>query len=349
MGHDHLGRRRAVVLLGDGDPARLPQATDLPLAGLEDQEVDIPDRHARVYGVQDEAAGGVPIAGQEQPQVFPGDHGERPALREEAVHLRRGFGEPPQGRFDVAGSGVRLVLGQPIPEDVPQAGEVLPHVFRADGGDGHHPGGPGDVVGEEGRTGGQEGPRELGEVVLGVLDALLPAPLAVPVPKLRVQGILSLDDGLRDRPAAGMDRSAGDGFGAVHLVARISCRPASAAWSESKFVVAVWSKPGSGSPPVTGRSLARWSILCRGCRQGRQAPRRTYPKNGHSGSSLGRKNTVIRRCRPQNKIWLASKGLELRGVSLICCPSRPAQQSWSWRCEPDLRTSVGDIRIETER
>ena len=316
------------MLLGDGDPARLPEPADLPLAGLEDQEVDIPDRHARVHGVQDEAAGGVPIAGQEQPQVLPGDPGERPALREEAGHLRRGLGEPPQGRLDVARSGVRLALGQSIPEDVPQAGEVLPHVFRPDGGDGHHARGPGDVVGEEGRAGGQEGTREVGEVVLGVLDALLPAPLAVAVPKLRVQGILPLDDGLRDRPAAGMDRSAGGGFEVVHSVARISSRPAGAAWSESTFIVAVWSKPGSGSPPVTGRSLARWSILCRGCRHGTTGPSQNIPEERPLWLIPRCKNRLIRRCRPQNKIWLASKGPELRGVSLVCCPSRPAPRSW---------------------
>ena len=168
-----------------------------------------------------------------------------PALREEAGHLRRGLGEPPQGRLDVARSGVRLALGQSIPEDVPQAGEVLPHVFRPDGGDGHHARGPGDVVGEEGRAGGQEGTREVGEVVLGVLDALLPAPLAVAVPKLGAQGILPLDDGLRDRPAAGMDRSAGGGFEVVHSVARISSRPAGADGSVSTLII---TDRGAGPP-----------------------------------------------------------------------------------------------------
>ena len=58
---------------------------------------------------------GGPGRGAEQPQALPGDPGERPALWEEVGHPRRGLGEPPQGRLNVARSGVRLALGQSIP------------------------------------------------------------------------------------------------------------------------------------------------------------------------------------------------------------------------------------------
>ena len=53
------------MLLGGDDLACLPEAAEFPLAGLEDLKVNIPDGHARVHSLQDEASGGVSLAGQQ--------------------------------------------------------------------------------------------------------------------------------------------------------------------------------------------------------------------------------------------------------------------------------------------
>jgi hypothetical protein len=42
------------MLLGDGYLVPLPEAADLPLAGLKDVEVDLLDAHAVLDGVQHE-------------------------------------------------------------------------------------------------------------------------------------------------------------------------------------------------------------------------------------------------------------------------------------------------------
>ena len=54
------------MLLGGDDLACLPKAAELPLAGLEDLKVNIPDGHSRVHSLQDEATGGVSLAGKQK-------------------------------------------------------------------------------------------------------------------------------------------------------------------------------------------------------------------------------------------------------------------------------------------
>ena len=58
--HGELGRRRAVMLLGDRDLLQLPQPPDLPLAALEDLQVQVADGHARPHRIEDR--GGWPRA-----------------------------------------------------------------------------------------------------------------------------------------------------------------------------------------------------------------------------------------------------------------------------------------------
>ena len=107
-------------------------------------------------------------------------------------------------------------LGELLRKDVQEAFEVRPHVLGTDAGGGHDDPHPVDVIGEESRAGRQDGGREVGEVVLGILDAFLPPPLAIAVPKLGVKRILPLDNGRREGSAAGVDGPANGDIGIIH-------------------------------------------------------------------------------------------------------------------------------------
>ncbi len=158
----------------------------------------------------------MPLAVQQQPQIFLGDPRERLILRQVARRFRRRFGERFQGRLDIAPGDDRRTHRQLLPEDVQEAFEVRPHVLETDAGGGHDRTYPAEVIGEESRAGGQDGGREVGEVELGILDALLTTMFSVATLKLGVHRVLPLDDGSRERLTAGVDGSADGDIGVIH-------------------------------------------------------------------------------------------------------------------------------------
>ncbi len=203
--HGQLGRRRAVMLLGDRDLLQLPQPPDLPLAALEDLQVQVADGHARPHRIEDEAAGLVPLGPQEGLEVLPRQFAEGVFPVEERGQGGRCFGQRSQGGFDVGGDRLPHPARQLLAQDIPQAGEVGCHVLRPDAVRRQDRLRPGDVVGEEGGAGVRHRRSEVGKVVLRVLDALGPPALAVPLPQPRLKLVLPGDDGLGQRPALGFN------------------------------------------------------------------------------------------------------------------------------------------------
>ena len=69
LGHDHLGRGGAIVLLGDADLVELPQPAHFALDGLEGVEVHLPYGQSTLNRTENELARSTTIRAQQRVEV----------------------------------------------------------------------------------------------------------------------------------------------------------------------------------------------------------------------------------------------------------------------------------------